>query len=150
MKPTPKYSHATSAAVAGRGGAVMALALFAAGIPLLFTPPVYGLPIGGYAAIGAWLGAAVAAVAPLCRALLGRLAPPDATIATLALAQVRHLPGHLAASVAGIVVSAALCVAMAIMVFSFRVSLEDWLAGVVGADLYVRSSEGDTGFFTLE
>jgi putative ABC transport system permease protein len=39
---------------------------------------------------------------------------------------------------------------MAIMVFSFRVSLEDWLAGVVGADLYVRSSEGDAGFFTLE
>jgi putative ABC transport system permease protein len=134
----------------GRSGVVTALALFAAGIPLLFTPPLYGLPIGGYAAIAAWLGAAVAAVAPLCRALLGRLAPPDATIASLALAQVRHLPGHLAASVAGIVVSAALCVAMAIMVFSFRVSLEDWLAGVVGADLYVRSSEGDAGFFTLE
>jgi putative ABC transport system permease protein len=52
---------------------------------------------------------------------------------------VRYLPGHLAASVAGIVVSASLCVAMAIMVFSFRVSLEDWLNGVVGADLYVQS-----------
>jgi putative ABC transport system permease protein len=62
---------------------------------------------------------------------------------------VRHLPGHLAASVAGIVVSASLCVAMAIMVFSFRVSLEDWLAGVVGADLYVRSSDaGESGFFS--
>jgi putative ABC transport system permease protein len=71
-------------------------------------------------------------------------------VAALALAQVRHLPGHLAASVAGIVVSAALCVAMAIMVFSFRVSLQEWLAGVVGADMYVRASEGDGGFFTLE
>ena len=47
-------------------------------------------------------------------------------------------------------VSAALCVAMAIMVFSFRVSLENWLNGVVGADLYVRSSDGETGFFTIE
>jgi len=135
---------------AGRGGAVVAVILFAAGIPLLFTPPLYGLPVGGYAAIAAWLGAAVACVAPLCRALLGGIAAPDAPVATLALAQVRHLPGHLAASVAGIVVSAALCVAMAIMVFSFRVSLENWLAGVVGADVYVRSSEGETGFFTLE
>jgi len=59
---------------------------------------------------------------------------------------VRHLPGHLAASVAGIVVSASLCVAMAIMVFSFRVSLSDWLNGVVGADLYVQSSSTATAF----
>ena len=135
---------------ASSAGATFALLLGAAGIPLLFLPPVGGLPVGGYAAIAAWLGAAVAAVAPICRLLLRRLEPRDAPIASLAFAQVRHLPGHLAASVAGIVVSAALCVAMAIMVFSFRVSLQDWLEGVVGADLYVRSSEGDAGFFTLE
>ena len=89
-------------------------------------------------------------MAPTCRALLKHLAPTRSPIVSLAFAQVRHLPGHLAASVAGIVVSAALCVAMAIMVFSFRVSLQDWLEGVVGADLYVRSSEGDAGFFSLE
>ena len=135
---------------ASRGGVAVALVLFLAGIPLLFAPPIAGLPLAGYAAIAAWLCAAVAAVAPLCRALLGRIAPHEAAIASLAFAQVRHLPGHLAASVAGIVVSAALCVAMAIMVFSFRVSLQDWLGGVVGADLYVRSSEGYAGFFTLE
>ena len=28
--------------------------------------------------------------------------------------------------------------------------LQEWLAGVVGADVYVRASEGDGGFFTLE
>jgi putative ABC transport system permease protein len=40
---------------------------------------------------------------------------------------------------------------MAIMVFSFRVSFEEWLRGVVGADLYVRAAEqGDTGFFTRD
>ena len=135
---------------ASSAGPLPALILAAAGIPLLFTPPVGGLPVGGYAAIALWLGAAVAAVAPVCRALLRRFASAEAPVTSLAFAQVRHLPGHLAASVAGIVVSAALCVAMAIMVFSFRVSLQDWLGGVVGADLYVRSSEGDTGFFTLE
>jgi putative ABC transport system permease protein len=126
----------------------IAAGCFGAGIPLLVLPPMMGLPLGGYAAIALWLAAAVAIVAPLCRAVLGHLAPTRA-ISLLALAQVRHLPGHLTASVAGIVVSAALCAAMAIMVFSFRVTLEEWLAGVVGADLYVRSSpSGDGAAFT--
>jgi putative ABC transport system permease protein len=128
-----------------------ALALFAAGIPLLFLPPIAGLPLGGYGTIVLWLAASVAAVGPACRALLRIIDPREAAIASLAMAQVRHLPGHLAASVAGIVVSASLCVAMAIMVFSFRVSLEDWLAGVVGADLYVQSSSGaSAGSFSLD
>jgi putative ABC transport system permease protein len=131
-------------------GVRWAVAFTLAGVPLLFAPAVSGLPIGGYAAIAAWLAAAVLAVGPVCRAALARCKPAS-PVAALALAQVRHLPGHLAASVAGIVVSAALCVAMAIMVFSFRVSLEHWLAGVVGADLYVRSgSGGDTGFLDLD
>ena len=129
----------------------LALALAVAGIPLLFAPPVAGLPLGGYAAITLWLAAAVVAVDPLCRGVL-RLVPPGARpVSQLARAQVRHLPGHLSASVAGIVMSTSLCVAMAIMVFSFRVSLDDWLRGVVGADLYVRAgANGDTGFFSPE
>jgi len=122
----------------------IAAALFAAGVPLLWLAPVKGLPVGGYVAIALWLGAAVAAVSPLCRCVLGRFAPTR-PVASLALAQVRHLPGHLTASVAGIVVSAALCVAMAIMVFSFRVTLEEWLTGVVGADIYARSSPSGEG-----
>jgi putative ABC transport system permease protein len=133
---------------ASASGAKLSIALLILGVPLLFAPPVAGLPLAGYAAIAAWLAASVLAVAPLCRALLGHVAPPDSPVAALALAQVRHFPGHLAASVAGIVVSASLCVAMAIMVFSFRVSLEQWLGGVVGADLYVRAS-GDAGYFSL-
>jgi putative ABC transport system permease protein len=124
----------------------LALALFAAGIPLVFVPSAGGLPLGGYGAIALWLAAAATAVAPLCGLLLGRWAPAG-PVASLAIAQVRHLPGHLAASIAGIVVSASVCVAMAIMVFSFRVSLQDWLVGVVGADLYARSSSTFDGSF---
>ncbi|HUP96785.1 MAG TPA: ABC transporter permease [Usitatibacter sp.] len=128
----------------------IAVTLAAAGVPLLFLPPVAALPLGGYAAIALWLCASVAAVAPLCRAVLARVSPSHAVTA-LALAQVRHLPGHLTASVAGIVVSASLCVAMAIMVFSFRVTLEEWLDGVVGADVYVRASaSGDGAYLGLE
>ena len=121
------------------------------GVPLLLAPSVGGLPLGGYAAIAAWLAAAVLAVAPICRAVLAATGEPRSPVVALALAQVRDLPGHLAASVAGIVVSASLCVAMAILVFSFRVSLEEWLQGIVGADLYVRTAAGgNTGFLTLE
>lgn len=129
----------------------IAMALFAAAVPLLFAGPIAGLPLAGYAAIALWLAASVVSVAPLCRAILGRIVPRRNTVAALALAQVRHLPGHLAASVAGIVVSASLAIAMAIMVHSFRVSFEGWLHGVIGADLYVRAArEGETGYFTLE
>ncbi len=86
--------------------------------------------------------------AALPRSPRPRLAAQARPIASLALAQVRHLPGHLAASVAGIVVSASLCVAMAIMVFSFRVSVEAWLGGVVRADLYVDAgAPGGDGTF---
>ena len=135
---------------AGTVSSWVAVGLAAAGVPPLFMPPIAGLPLAGYAAIALWLAASVAAVSPLCRAILVRRAPANA-VAALALAQVRHLPGHLAASVAGIVVSASLCAAMAIMVFSFRVTLENWLAGVVGADLYARSAaSGDGAYFTDE
>ena len=125
-----------------------AIALVAAGIPLLWLAPIAGLPLGGYAAIALWLVASVIAVGPLCRVILGHLRPAG-PVAALALAQVRHLPGHLAASVAGIVVSASLCVAMAILVSSFRVTLEEWLAGVVGADVYARAAaSGDGAYFS--
>jgi putative ABC transport system permease protein len=126
----------------------LALAFALLGVPLILLPPIDDLPLGGYAGIAAWLAAAVIAVGPLCRALLARLPEGTDALGGIARAQVSHLPGHLAASVAGIVMSASLCVAMAIMVFSFRVSLEEWLNGVVGADLYVRSGAGgDTGYF---
>jgi hypothetical protein len=68
----------------GRSGAVTALALFAAGFRSCSRRPCTGFPSAGMPPSPHGLGAAVAAVAPLCRALLGRLAPPDATIATLA------------------------------------------------------------------
>jgi putative ABC transport system permease protein len=129
----------------------LAAALAIGAIPPLFAPAFGEIPLGGYGAIALGLGAAIVAVDPLCRRLLALGPPARAAVIELARAQVRHLPGHLAASVAGIVMSVSLCVAMAIMVHSFRVSLDEWLRGVVGADLYVRSGAGgDTGFFDAE
>ncbi|QJR11319.1 hypothetical protein DSM104443_02394 [Usitatibacter rugosus] len=128
----------------------VALGLIVAGVPFLWAPPVGGLPLGGYTTIALWLAASALLVPPACRALLARFAPTRDPIAHLAAAQFRHLPGHLAASVAGIVVSASLCAAMVVMVHSFRVSLDRWLTSVIGADLYVRGAEGDTVTFSPE
>jgi putative ABC transport system permease protein len=51
--------------------------------------------------------------------------------------------------VSGIVVSVALTAAMAIMVHSFRVSLDGWLTGVLEADLFARAApQGDAVVFS--
>jgi putative ABC transport system permease protein len=133
--------------VAGIGVAIP-LALLVIAALLALAPAVAGLPVAGYAAIALGLGAAVLLVAPLMRMLLGNAPRTDHPVAFLAIAQVRSLPGHLTATVAGIVVSVALAASMGVMVHSFRLSLDAWLAGVLGADLYVRSSPmGDSGYF---
>ena len=107
-----------------------------------FLPPAGEIPVGGYLAIVLALGAAVLAVVPATQVLLSRARAEENPLLVLATAQVRSLPGHLAAMVSGIVVSVALTSAMAIMVFSFRVSLDGWLQGVLGADFFARASPG--------
>ena len=127
------------------------LAMLAIAAMLATLPSIAQLPIAGYAAIALGLGAAVLLVAPLMRALLAHAPRMEHPIAVLALAQVRSLPGHLTATVAGVVVSVALAASMGVMVHSFRLSLDAWLNGVLGADLYVRSSPlGDSGFFSRD
>jgi putative ABC transport system permease protein len=65
----------------------------------------------------------------------------------LAVAQLRGAPGQAAVSLAAIVASFSLMAAMAIMVASFRQSVDDWLDAVLPADLYFRSTHaGDTGY----
>ena len=59
----------------------------------------------------------------------------------------RHVhgaPGEAATALCGIVASTALMIAMATMVTSFRVAVDDWLAQVLVADVYVRA-EGAGG-----
>jgi putative ABC transport system permease protein len=64
----------------------------------------------------------------------------------LALGQLRAAPGQAAVSLAAIVASFALMAAMAIMVASFRQSVDDWLGTVLPAELYFRTTHaGDTG-----
>src|SRR5919206_267607 len=108
--------------------------------------PVRGLPVYGYAAIACLLVGAVALMPRLSRAVFDALPLPRAPGLALALAQLRAAPGQAAVSLAAIVASFSLMAAMAIMVSSFRQSVDDWLGTVLPAQVYFRTTHaGDTG-----
>ena len=123
------------------------LALLAGGAVLSPLPSVGGLPVFGYASIGCLLVGAVALMPRASQWLFERFPPTSRVALALAVAQLRGVPGQAAVSLAGIVASFSLMSAMAIMVASFRVSVDQWLDAVLPADLYFRTTHaGDTGY----
>ena len=115
--------------------------LLAAGAGLAcMLPPAGGIPLGGYAAVALSLMAAVLSLPALAQSLLPLLGRTRSVIWRLAHARLSATPGQAVVAAAGVVASVALASAMAIMVSSFRVSVDDWLAQVLPADLYVRAS----------
>lgn len=124
-----------------------ALGLIAFGLALTTAPPVGGLPLFGYFAIASILVGAVLLMPVVAAALFAFLPVPQSAPAQVATAQLRGAPGHAAVSMAAILVSFSLMVSMAIMVASFRRSVDDWLSQVLPADLYLRAAAaGDTAF----
>ena len=120
--------------------------LVAAGAALTRLGPVNGLPVFGYAAIACLLMGSIALVPRLAQLLFNRLPLPGYPPLRLALGQLRAAPGQAAVSLAAIVASFALMAAMAIMVASFRESVDRWLRHVLPAEVYFRTTHaGDTG-----
>src|SRR5438477_1974982 len=127
--------------------AVPGLLLIVIGALLAQLPAVHGLPLFGYAAIACLLVGCVALVPRLSRTVFDLLPLPRSPALALALAQLRAAPGQAAVSLAAIVASFSLMAAMAIMVASFRQSVDDWLGTVLPAEVYFRTTQaGDTGF----
>src|SRR6266581_1691401 len=123
------------------------LALIAAGAALSQLGPVGGLPLFGYAAIACLLVGSIALMPRLSELIFKVFPKWNSLSLTLALAQLRGAPGQAAVSLAAIVASFSLMAAMAIMVASFRQSVDDWLDRVLPADLYFRTTQaGDTGY----
>ncbi|MBM3352624.1 MAG: ABC transporter permease [Betaproteobacteria bacterium] len=116
------------------------LALLAAGTALSQLPAVGGLPLPGYAAIACLLVGGVLLMPWLARSAFERLPLSRRPALALALAQLRGAPGQAMVSLAAIVASFALMCAMAIMVASFRESVDRWLSAVLPADLYLRTT----------
>jgi putative ABC transport system permease protein len=121
--------------------------LLSAGALLAFMPAVNGLPLFGYASIACILMGSIALMPWISQAVFRVLPLPRSPGLALALAQLRAAPGQAAVSLAAIVASFSLMAAMAIMVSSFRQSVDDWLGTVLPAELYFRTTHaGDTGF----
>ncbi|MDC8756627.1 ABC transporter permease [Janthinobacterium fluminis] len=112
-------------------------------------PPVHELPLFGYLAIALLLVGAISLMPQLAAAvfrlanrawLAGRHA--GAAVPTLTLARLANASGQAGIALGGVLSSFSLMVAMAIMVSSFRVSVDDWLVQILPADLYARTASG--------
>ena len=113
--------------------------------------PLGGIPVFGYLAVAFILAAAVFALPGSVGLLASPLALSSAVLARLARARLTAAPGQVVVAGAGVVASVALAVSMAIMVGSFRDSVDDWLTKVLPSDLYVRaSSSAASGFLDPE
>ena len=116
------------------------VALLMAGAGLALLPPVAGLPLAAYAAVAALLAGGVVLVPALVQALLARQGRPQHALLLLALRRARFARQTASATVAGVVASLALSVAITVMVGSFRSAVADWLDSALPADLYARSA----------
>jgi len=123
----------------GRPG--WAVGLLLASVAACRIPPLEGLPVGGYLAVACLLAGGVLLL-PALAVGIARLLPKGGPVpARLAAARLAAAPGHAVVAAAGVLVSVALAAAMAIMVASFRDSVDEWLAQLLPADLYLRAGK---------
>ena len=124
-----------------------ALACLALGAALTQLPPVFELPLFGYLAVALLLIGGIALMPRMAALIFSSMAaaatkPASGELPTLTLARLPNAPNQASIAIGGVLSSFSLMVAMAIMVASFRVSVDDWLSRLLSADLYVRSAAG--------
>ncbi len=145
---TPQASNPARAAV------VSGLLLLPVAAGLAALPAAAALPVAGYLAIAVLLIAGIlltpAIGRQVFRAIEAALRRTDAPVwLQLAASRARAATGMTTLALASVVASFAVMVAMAIMVSSFRDSVDQWLLAVLPADLYLRSAaSGDTGYLS--
>ncbi|WP_374581101.1 FtsX-like permease family protein [Pseudoduganella sp.] len=111
---------------------------------MAFAPPVYELPLFGYLSIALLLVGAIALMPRLSGlafrtlARLGRHG--GGTVRALALTRLANASGQAGIALGGVLASFSLMVAMAIMVASFRTSVDEWVLRILPADVYARSN----------
>ena len=135
--------------IVARTGWRLGLAALLLGAALAWLPAIGGLPVFGYAAIGSLLLGAVLLVPAVTIKTLAAAPSTGRVVWDTAVAQLRENVGLSALSLASIIVSFSLMVAMAIMIFSFRVSFDHWLGKLLPADLQMREPfANDTAFWS--
>jgi putative ABC transport system permease protein len=114
---------------------------------LLLFGPLNGIPVAGYLSIACLLLGGILFMPWFSGFVFNRLKTKKNIPYTLALSQLRGAPGQAMVSLAAIVASFSLMAAMAIMVASFRSSVDEWLAAVLPAELYFRTTHaGETAW----
>jgi len=141
---------AEEAALARFAPAWPGLACLALAALLSQLPPLWELPIFGYLSIALMLVGAIALMPRLAGLVFRRLSAlwqrgpgnrdQASPVAALTLARLANAPGQAGMALGGVLSSFSLMVAMAIMVASFRVSVDQWLLDVLPADLYASSA----------
>ena len=122
---------------------------------LVWLPPVGGVSLAAYVAIGCLLIGVIVlqprlaglAFRPVARWLENSSLSVRWPMLLLAANRLARAPGGAAIGMAGIVASFGLMVAMGTMVTSFRGSLEDWLVRVLPADVYARIGQFGTDIY---
>ncbi|MCE2744739.1 MAG: FtsX-like permease family protein [Burkholderiales bacterium] len=122
------------------------LLLCAVAAACLFIPPYGNIPVGGYLAVAFGLFGGIAMIGLVVR---GIIRPPAqlAQVADLAKSRLASTPNLLAVGLSGVVASFALVVAMHVMIYSFRHSLDNWLTQVLPAPLYVKLNSASIPVF---
>ena len=111
-------------------------------------PPIFELPLFGYLSIALLLIGAIALMPQLAalvfrflnRAWLRTAISGRSPVISLTLARLANASGQAGIALGGVLSSFSLMVAMAIMVSSFRVSVDDWLLQILPADVYARTA----------
>ena len=112
----------------------------------LLLKPIQGVPVGAYLCLVSWLLGGLlcmpSLVAYLAQSLsrLGRLHP----LSWLALERAKHVPQSISLSMTGMLASVALCVAVSLMISSFRLAVTEWLDHVLPADVYARVQRAES------
>jgi putative ABC transport system permease protein len=152
-KPAVALKSGTEEAAMSRlSKAWPALACIALAALLSQAPPVFELPLFGYLSIALLLIGAIALM-PRLAAIVFRFAhrrwsaataskPGASAVVTLTLSRLANASSQAGIALGGVLSSFSLMVAMAIMVASFRVSLDDWLLHILPADIYVSTVSG--------
>jgi putative ABC transport system permease protein len=134
-----------------RAGWRLGAALLIVGLALAWLPSIGGLPLFGYGAIATLLFGAVLLVPAVTMRVLNLAPRTHRIVLDIAVAQLRENVDLSALSLSSIIVSFSLMVAMAIMVYSFRVSFDHWLGRLLPADLQMREPLGnDTAFWSAD
>ena len=118
-------------------GRIVAVLLLLAAVVLLL-PPIAGLPLPGFVSIALLMIGVVIAMPSIVRLALRHAPFVRAVPYQVAIAQIAGTARYATLSVSAILVSFSLMVSMAIMVTSFRTSLDQWAQRVLPADVYVR------------